>query len=207
MSGYSILLEELVILLVQADGVLTPELLRLVHRAPFQAAGLELRAVLIEWAGDKRERTSQRLRGVVWRSPLWVWNATSSQPINCQEFWFQRCSQWSSGYSKGALTQIHLVLMWALSVVQHVVLISKNDWCSNAFVIKCYAWNEVHWVPEILHALSQPLQQELDVLSDILIIVLLLLKVLQLLQHFALNHGQSVFLAGLPLCRLLQKVL
>lgn len=42
------LLEELVILLVKADGVLAPKLLRLVHGAPLQAAGLELRAVLIE---------------------------------------------------------------------------------------------------------------------------------------------------------------
>lgn len=51
MSGYSIgfiLLEELIVLLVQTDGVLAPELLRLVHRAPFQAAGLELRAVFIK---------------------------------------------------------------------------------------------------------------------------------------------------------------
>lgn len=50
-----ILLEELVILLVQADSVLTPELLRLVHRTPFQAAGLEFRAVLIKWAIDLKK--------------------------------------------------------------------------------------------------------------------------------------------------------
>ena len=43
-----ILLEELIVLLIQADGVLAPELLRLVHGAPFQAAGLEFRAVLIK---------------------------------------------------------------------------------------------------------------------------------------------------------------
>lgn len=43
-----VLLEELVILLIKADGVLAPKLLRLVHWAPLQAAGLELRAVLIE---------------------------------------------------------------------------------------------------------------------------------------------------------------
>lgn len=51
LSRYSacfILLEELVVLLVQADGVLMPKLLRLVHRTPFQAAGLEFRAVLIK---------------------------------------------------------------------------------------------------------------------------------------------------------------
>lgn len=36
-----VLLEELVILLVETNGVLAPELLRLVHGAPFQAAGLE----------------------------------------------------------------------------------------------------------------------------------------------------------------------
>lgn len=40
-GGISVLLEELVILLVEANGVLAPELLRLVHGAPFQAAGLE----------------------------------------------------------------------------------------------------------------------------------------------------------------------
>lgn len=43
-----ILLEELIVLLVQADSVLTPELLRLVHRTPFQAARLEFRAILIK---------------------------------------------------------------------------------------------------------------------------------------------------------------
>lgn len=43
-----ILLEELVILLVKADGILAPELLRFVHGTPLQAAGLEFRAVLIE---------------------------------------------------------------------------------------------------------------------------------------------------------------
>lgn len=43
-----VLLEELVILLVEAHGVLAPELLRLVHGAPFQAAGLELGAVLVK---------------------------------------------------------------------------------------------------------------------------------------------------------------
>lgn len=47
-----ILLQELVILLVQADGVLTPELLRFVHGTPFKAAGLEFRAVLIKGAVD-----------------------------------------------------------------------------------------------------------------------------------------------------------
>lgn len=62
-------------------------------------------------------------------------------------------------------------------------------------------------VPEVLHALSQPLQQELDVLRDVLIVVLLLFQVLQLLQHLALDHGQSVLLPGLPLCRLLQEIL
>lgn len=62
-------------------------------------------------------------------------------------------------------------------------------------------------VPEILHTLSQPLQQELDVLGDVLIIVLLLLQVLKLLQHLALNHGQSVLLTSLALGRLLQEVL
>lgn len=36
-----ILLEELVILLVQADGILAPKLLRFVHGTPLQAAGLE----------------------------------------------------------------------------------------------------------------------------------------------------------------------
>lgn len=45
------LLEELIVLLVQADRVLAPELLRLVHRAPFQAARLQLRAVFIKRAG------------------------------------------------------------------------------------------------------------------------------------------------------------
>lgn len=69
------------------------------------------------------------------------------------------------------------------------------------------AWNRVQRVPEILHALSQPLQQELDVLCNVLVIVLLLLKVLQLLQHLALNHGQGILLPGLPLCRLLQEIL
>lgn len=67
--------------------------------------------------------------------------------------------------------------------------------------------DRVQWVPEILHALSQPLQQELDVLCNVLVVVLLLLKVLQLLQHLALNHGQSILLPGLPLCRLLQEIL
>lgn len=63
------------------------------------------------------------------------------------------------------------------------------------------------WLPEILHALPQPLQQELDVLRDVLVVVLLLLQVLQLLQHLALNHGQGVLLASLPLCRLLEEIL
>lgn len=43
-----ILLEELVILLVKADGVLAPKLLRFVHGTPLQAAGLEFRTVLIK---------------------------------------------------------------------------------------------------------------------------------------------------------------
>lgn len=63
------------------------------------------------------------------------------------------------------------------------------------------------WVPEVLHALAQPLQQELDVLCDVLVVVLLLLQVLQLLQHLALDHGQGVLLASLPLRRLLQEIL
>lgn len=63
------------------------------------------------------------------------------------------------------------------------------------------------WVPEVLHALPQPLQQELDVLRDVLVVVLLLLQVLQLLQHLALDHGQGVLLASLPLRRLLQEIL
>ena len=44
------LLEELVVLLVQADSVLPPELLRLVHRAPLQTARLKLGAVLVKRA-------------------------------------------------------------------------------------------------------------------------------------------------------------
>lgn len=74
-----------------------------------------------------------------------------------------------------------------------------------------YLSSQSNWrflgVPEILHALSQPLQQELDVLCDVLIIILLLFKVLQLFQHLALNHGQSVLLPGLPLCCLFQEIL
>lgn len=62
-------------------------------------------------------------------------------------------------------------------------------------------------IPEVLHAFSQPLQQELDVLRDVLVVILLLLQVLQLLQHLALDHGQSILLPGLPLCCLLQEVL
>lgn len=54
-------------------------------------------------------------------------------------------------------------------------------------------------LPEVLDALPEPLQQELDVLRDVLVIVLLLLQVLQLLQHLALDHGQRVLLASLPL--------
>lgn len=63
------------------------------------------------------------------------------------------------------------------------------------------------WLPEVLHTLPQPLQQELDVLRDVLVVVLLLLQVLQLLQHLALNHGQGILLASLPLGRLLQEIL
>lgn len=74
-------------------------------------------------------------------------------------------------------------------------------------ILKDDTWIVHLCVPEILHALSQPLQQELDVLRDVLVVVLLLLQVLQLLQDFTLNHGQSVLLPGLPLCRLLQKIL
>lgn len=54
LGAFFILLEELVILLVQADGVLAPELLGFVHRTPFKAAGLELRAVLIKGAVDQK---------------------------------------------------------------------------------------------------------------------------------------------------------
>ena len=43
-------LEKLVVLLIQADGVLPPELLRLMHRAPLETSGLQLRAVLVKGA-------------------------------------------------------------------------------------------------------------------------------------------------------------
>lgn len=54
-------------------------------------------------------------------------------------------------------------------------------------------------LPEILNALSQFFQEELDVFSDVLIIIFLLVQVLQLFEHFALDHGKSVFLTGLSL--------
>jgi len=60
-------LEELVVLLVQADSVLPPELLRLVHRTPLETTRLELRAVLVEGAKKKKyhrqtERRGERVR-------------------------------------------------------------------------------------------------------------------------------------------------
>lgn len=45
-------------------------------------------------------------------------------------------------------------------------------------------WHIFHyeeWVPKILDALAELFQQELNVLGDVLIVVLLLVKVLQLL--------------------------
>lgn len=87
------------------------------------------------------------------------------------------------------------------------LLITENEWFADVHVTEWYSWIEVCRVPEILHTLSQPLQQKLDVLCDVLIIIFLLLEVLQLLQHFALNHRQSILLFGLPLCCLLQKIL
>lgn len=105
-----ILLEELIVLLVQTDSILTPELFRLVHRAPFQAAGLELRAVLIKWAVDKRKQTNKQNRHYTW-----TWkqrgkqfkdhhcaslrkkrDATFSRPIYCEERWFEDLSQYLS---------------------------------------------------------------------------------------------------------------
>lgn len=96
---------------------------------------------------------------------------------------------------------------------QTPALINANitaDMC-HIFIFKDYqmvcSWWRASRVPEVLHALSQPLQQELDVLRDVLVVILLLFQVLQLLQHLTLDHGQSVLLPGLPLCRLLQEIL
>lgn len=56
-SSAVILLEKLIILLIQANGILTPELLWLVHWTPFQAARLEFRTVLVKWAVEFRKKS------------------------------------------------------------------------------------------------------------------------------------------------------
>lgn len=50
--------------------------------------------------------------------------------------------------------------------------------------------------PEILDTLTEFLQEELYILTDVFIVVLLLLQVLQLFQDFALNHRQGILLAS-----------
>lgn len=133
------LLQQLVVLLVQANSVFPPELLRLVHWTPLQASRLQLRAVLIKrTAGGRMENT-----------------------IN----------------------------MWG----------KRNTFKTH--------WESMRALPKILNALSQSFQEELDVISDVLIIIFLLFQVLQLFEHFALDHGKSVFLTGLSLSWLLQQVL
>lgn len=59
-----VLLEKLIILLIQANGVLTPELLWLVHGTPFQAARLEFRTVLIEWAVEFRKKAQGMVKEI-----------------------------------------------------------------------------------------------------------------------------------------------
>lgn len=170
-----ILLEKLIILLIQANGVLTPELLWLVHGTPFQAARLEFRTVLVEWAVEFRKKAQGVVKEIQRTRRLY----TSQLP--------QSGNMSQQNHSASTRVRIDLICIFAY-------LSSQSNWCFLG-------------VPEILHTLSQPLQQELDVLCDVLIIILLLFKIFQLFQHLALNHGQSVLLPGLPLCCLFQEIL
>lgn len=85
MSGGMILLEKLIILLVQANGVLTPEFLWLVYGAPFQAARLELRTVLIEWA-DFKKNTQTMVKDI-----QRTWQLYTTQKPE----WMQKNSLWN----------------------------------------------------------------------------------------------------------------
>lgn len=59
------LLQELVVLLIQANSVFPPELLWLVHWTPLQAARLQLRAVLIKRTGWGRTESRINVRKMI----------------------------------------------------------------------------------------------------------------------------------------------
>lgn len=91
-----VLLQQLIVLLIQANSVFSPELLRFVHWTPLQTARLQLRAVLIKRTARGRRKAVEmwevkNVENMLREYVGFTWDPERSLPVFPGGTW---CHQW-----------------------------------------------------------------------------------------------------------------